>query len=171
MTEKIKKIAVYVENMGLGKASIADSFVSVTDFPNKKEGKQAVGVMATKTEMPESHLKAFTGMLEAHYPHQLNILSKEEYEAKKKSGFAEESQKTAESQEKELYDAAMNGGDSEVGAYMDAYQNGARTDEVHERSVFLDAKTNDTKKSYKEYLEYFPAGQYVDEVTNLLQAK
>ena len=188
--EKVEIITVYVENKGRGKASIADSAISVQEFPNKIEGKQAVGVLAIKVEMPKGHLKAFDGLLKAHYPHQLNILSVEEYEAAKKAAretakkAAKEVREAAEKDnpedqkepvnpdvemEKQFYEAAMNGGDDEILAYLDAYPGvtGAHSAEVQDRSAYVDARAANTVESYEKYLKDYPNGIYTEEVKKL----
>ncbi len=172
-----EKIAVYVENMGRGNASLSDSLITVRDFPNRKDGAQAIGIFATKTEMPETHLKAFKEVLEVLYPKQLNVLSSEEYEAAKKKALAptkteettEPPQPTQdELMEKTFYDAAMEGSTKEINDYISNYPNGKYKSDVIERSVFLVATTDPTAKKLKVYLTKYPEGQYVTVVNNIL---
>lgn len=185
MSKKIEMITVYVENMGSGKMSVADSFLSVRDFPNRKEGQQAVGIFATPVEMPKSHLKAFNDVLDAHYPHQANILSVEEYKAARKEALSvkpevqEDSGAKAETKDnpdaeavkKQLFDAAMNGGDEELLAYWNAYP--AKDDEHHaeiqERSAYIDARAKDTQEVYESFLKEYPEGIYAADVKNILE--
>ncbi|MCK5611240.1 hypothetical protein KAR91_55735 [Candidatus Pacearchaeota archaeon] len=172
MSEKVEMITVYVENKGKGKMSIADSLLSVQEFPNKKEGEQAVGIFATKTKLPKDHLKALVGVLDAHYPHQANVLSEKEYKDFKKGKAAppkaQNTGPSAEEQEEKLYKAAMSGGDDEILAYLEAYQNGPHAGEVQERVVYLDAKAKNTKKAYSDFLKKYPKGPYSEEIKTIL---
>lgn len=177
--KKIEKVTRYVENKGRGKVVIVDSAISVQDFPSKTaEGKQAIGIYATPVEVVKGKLKGFEGMVKARHSHQLNILSVEEYEKKvaelKEAAKAPPSE-TEETEsppsgptEKDIFDAAMSGGDDEIMAYMEAYPEGQYTNDVIERSTFLTAKVNNTKKAFTDYMKKYPQGKYVNEVNQLL---
>ena len=183
--DKVEKITLYVENNGRGKVTIVDSKISIQDFPAfTKEGKKAIGVYATPVDVMENGLKGFVGMVKVRHPHQLNILSAEEYEATRKKALSlakakakepEEPETTIiqdptqdELMEKEFYDAAMTGEGKEIDDYMSAYPEGKYNNDVIERSVFLTAKANNTKKSLNDYLKKYPQGKYVQEVNTLL---
>ena len=185
MSDKIKKITVWIENKGRGKVSFADSFISVQNFPaTNEEGKKAIGVNAIKVEMPEDHVKAFEGMIKVRYPFQLNVLSAEEYKSIKDgktespSAVKPNNDELVEKQlydaandelvEKQLYDAAMVGGDNAIMAYFEAYPEGKYIVDIQERSAFLDAKSKNTKKSFNAYLKEYPQGRYISEVKQSL---
>lgn len=178
MPEKIKKIKVYVENKGRGKATIVDSNISVQDFPAKNsDGKKSVGIYAIEVEMPESNLKAFKGMAEVHYPHQLNVLSETKFKElrTKEVVEAEEKKRSSEKEverlkEIQLYEAAMKGADTEVLAYLEKYPDmkDEHGDNVRERTVYLDVKTKNTKKAYDEFLNKHPKSKYSEEIKTLM---
>ena len=175
--DKIEMITLYVENKGRGKALIVDSNISVQSFPStNKEGKKSVGINAIKVEMPETNLEAFEGMVKVHYPHQLNILSAEEYEEIKVTPASDEDESKStppnldDEKEKLVYESAMSGGDEEILLYMNDYPEGQYFAEVEEWGDFLDAKETNDEKTYTAFLEKYPEGKYSADVKTLLGA-
>lgn len=179
-----EKIAVYVENKGRGKVSIADSNITVQDFPAYKEGIEAIGINATKTEMLESHLLAFQGMVDVHFSNQLNVLSEDEYKAKKneeESGAEIESESDFEEDGEEGTEEESNEGgevveteESKVTASTEEQQESEQPSEKimsEDEAAFLVAEKRGSKKALKKFIKDYPESQFVKEAQALIEAK
>ncbi len=197
---KDKKIRVYVENHGRGKAAILDSRISVNEYPSKNDGKPAIGLNATPAEISESFLDTFEALAAKLYPNQLNVLTEEEFEALKGGDEEEEKEDEDEGQDDDPGDQSEKGdeepiaddsGKSEVEPTeekppvkpdYDALESetgekqddaGPSPEEKMENEFFRDAITGD-EDQILAYMEHYPEGKYINQVeerSDFLDAK